>query len=136
MTKKIIDSNSARNLFEEQIENDLEIRLKLKDDIYAQNLYAALCNIQWIYKDVFELIKREKFATYSWRGAGELIARLRDQGETYLDYYFSGMFFDDYEDGLQRYQKTGFVREGVVTEEIRQDLDRLGWIPLEYDEDE
>ena len=45
---------------------------------------------------------------------GGLVARLRDEGEDYIDYYcnFSG------ENG---------VPEGEITEEVRKDIESLGW---------
>jgi hypothetical protein len=31
---------------------------------------------------------------------------------------------------------TGYVPEGKVTDEIREDLKKLGWVPIEWPDDE
>ena len=56
---------------------------KVKDKRYAQNIYAALCNMRWQATDVVPILKDE-FWTCSWRSAGSVVATLRDSGD-YLD---------------------------------------------------
>jgi len=54
---------------------------------------------------------------------------MRMQGD-YIDWYCSGIgsgLGNGDEDGTKNY-----VPEGVVTEEIENDLRLLGWIPVEY----
>jgi hypothetical protein len=49
----------------------------------AVAVYDALCNVEW---------ERNDGRTYSctWRGASELIAGIREQGEHDLEFYYSG----------------------------------------------
>jgi hypothetical protein len=84
-------------------------------DVYSQNLYAALCNNRFFYND-------EEW-TCSWRYAGGIIADLRSNGEDYMDWYCSGI------GGLNQ----NYVGESVVTDEIRLDLMKLGWVVKPYE---
>ena len=59
------------------------IENKCKNPIYAQNLYAAMCN-NWFEKAGLEW-------TTSWRGAGSIIATIRNCREDYIDWYCSGI---------------------------------------------
>jgi hypothetical protein len=99
------------------LERDLQrsdkIIEKVKSIDYAQALYAALCNTTWIPKDVMELLKNEGYSC-SWRFAGGLVSRLRGHGD-YMDFYCSGI-------------AEGYIPEGVVINEIRQDLSEIGWV--------
>ncbi len=119
------------------VTNDSEIVQKIQSSRrYAQNLYAAFCNMQWQPADVVTILK-DQYWTASWRAAGGIVARLRDQNEDYLDYYCSGMGgLADYDrDPTEWREETGFVPEGTVTDEVRADLARLGWHPVPYDDD-
>lgn len=82
--------------------------------VYCQNLYSALCNNRFFYGD-------EEW-TCSWRTSGGIVADLRNEGESYIDYYCSGMV-----------DKPGYVPEGDVTDEIRLDLMKLGWVVRPYE---
>lgn len=95
---------------------------KVKDDNYAQNLYAAMCNNEFVKNEVIPIL-REEFWSCSWRYAGELVANLRQKGD-YVDWYCSGMMWDS--ENVPAY----FVSEGTVTDEIRTDLKLLGWIVI------
>lgn len=110
---------------------------KCKQNYYAQNLYAAMCNMRWQKVDVMPILKDEYWSA-SWRGSGGIVARIRDCGEDYLDYYCSGIVggisYDTTEDERIMAEK-GFVPEGVVTEEIETDLRQLGWQPSPWPED-
>lgn len=86
----------------------------IHSELYSQNLYAALCNNRFFYND-------EEW-TCSWRMSGGIVADLRDKGETYLDWYCSGIG-----------QKAGYVAESVITEEISLDLMKLGWTIKPYE---
>jgi hypothetical protein len=81
---------------------------------YSQNLYAAICN------NLFH--KEGKEWSCSWRYSGGIIADLRDVGENYLDFYCSGIG-----SGIE-----GYVGESFVSDEIREDLLKLGWTITEY----
>jgi hypothetical protein len=52
---------------------------------------------------------------------------MREEGD-YIDWYCSGCGLEA--DGDEDEAK-GYVPEGQVTEEIQQDLFRLGWIPVD-----
>jgi len=86
-----------------------------ESDRYAQNLYAAMCNNDFIKNDVWPILQQETWGC-SWRYAGGIVADMREQGD-YIDWYCSGIGADD-----------GMVCESVVTDEIREDLLKLGWI--------
>jgi hypothetical protein len=85
-------------------------------ETYAQNLYAAMCNNGFIKLDVMPILKNEEWSC-SWRYAGGIVAHMRQQGD-YIDYYCSGIGASS----------EGHVGEGCITEEIREDLQRLGWM--------
>lgn len=107
---------------EYELRSSEKIVKKCKESIqYSQNLYAALCNNNFIKND-------EKWSC-SWRHSGGIIANLREEGD-YIDWYCSGMGDGgDYEDenGVFSQVKKGNVSEGFVTEEIRKDIGELGW---------
>lgn len=110
--------------------NDMEYDLVTTDWIlekarnsesYAQNLYAAICNNQFVKNDVWPRLKDERWSA-SWRYAGGIVADMRQEGD-YIDWYCSGIGSDN----------NGYVGEGHVTDEIRNDLLKLGWIVVEDD---
>jgi hypothetical protein len=97
-------------------------------DGYAQNLYAAMCNMQFQKLDVVPILKEELWSC-SWRSAGGIVADMREEGD-YINWYCSGMG-----EGLGNGDISGvkgYVPEGVVTEEIKEDLKQLGWVPVEW----
>jgi len=107
-------------------------------DSYAQNLYAAMCNNDFTKRELWPILKEEKWSA-SWRYAGGIIADMRQEGD-YIDWYCSGMGglnqeYDQKETNEQWQKRTGYVPESVVTEEIEQDLHRLGWIVIPYEDD-
>jgi hypothetical protein len=107
-------------------------------DSYAQNLYAAMCNNDFTKRELWPILKEEKWSA-SWRYAGGIIADMRQEGD-YIDWYCSGMGglnqeYDQKETNEQWQKRTGYVPESVVTEEIEQDLNRLGWIVIPYEDD-
>lgn len=110
------------------------------DDVYAQHLYAALCNNEFIRNDVWPILTDKKWSC-SWRSAGGVIANMQENGD-YIDWYCSGIRNDpDMDDDQfrqltkeqQEYylQSKAHVNEGVVTDEIRDDLFKLGWLVSE-----
>lgn len=102
---------------------------KVKEDRYAQNLYAAMCNMQWQRTEVIPILKDELWYV-SWRSSGAIVAELQGDGD-YLDWYCSGMgegLGNGDPDGTK-----GYVAESEVTDEIKQDLATLGWHPVPWD---
>ncbi len=97
-------------------------------DTYAQNHYAAMCNMQFIKLDVMPILKNQRWSA-SWRHAGGIIADMREQGD-YIDWYCSGIGNAELGNGLE---ESKYVPEGVVTEEIANDLKTLGWVAVEWD---
>jgi hypothetical protein len=98
-----------------------------ESDTYAQNLYAAICNNDFCKREMWPILKEEYWSA-SWRHAGGIIADMREEGD-YIDWYCSGIG-----DGLGNGDATGikgYVSESVVTEEIKDDLYKLGWLVIE-----
>lgn len=111
---------------------------------YAQNIYAALCNQDWQRNDVWPRLKGETWSC-SWRYAGGIVADMVETGD-YIDWYCSGIrggadeqdLADMTDEARAKYHwcMENFVSEGTVTDEIREDFFKLGWIPVENDENE
>jgi hypothetical protein len=124
---------------EQDIWQDTEIlnKIRTRDD-YAQNLYAAFCNMQWCPREIFPAIRqdpKQDLWAASWRGAGGLIADWRGEGN-YMDWYCSGMgglATYDLKEGDEYMAEHKYVPEGTITEEIEQDLNRLGWFPVPWE---
>ncbi len=143
------DATAADNDWAEQEhKNDLEYDLRTTDwvlakararDSYAQNIYAALCNMRWQKLDVMPILK-EELCSYSWRYAGGIVADMLQKGD-YIDWYCSGMGglnqeYDAKETNEEWQKRTGYVPESVITDEIREDFKKLGWIPVPWEEDD
>ena len=124
--------------------NNLEYDLRSTDwilekarasDNYAQNIYAALCNNDFMKLAVVPILKEETWSC-SWRHAGGIVADILGKGD-YIDWYCSGIGNHEKGFGLDGYTPTpdpdgrDYVPESVVTEEIREDLKKLGWVPAE-----
>lgn len=121
----------------EDIRNCPEMMAKIRadDKRYAQNLYAAWCNMQWCKRDTWPVLA-EDYWTASWRGAGGIVANLRNKGEDYMDYYCSGIRDVSWnEEENKTWDPLGYASEGEITDEIATDLDKLGWFPVPYDDD-
>lgn len=115
-------------------ENNLEWDLRSTDwiltkvrssDVYAQNLYAAMCNNSFQRNEVWPRLQDRTWSC-SWRYAGGIIADMLGSGD-YIDWYCSGIL----DPGVPA---DGFVPEMVVTDEIREDLFRLGWVVISDDD--
>lgn len=98
------------------IESHPELLKKIRGNIvYAQNLYAALCNNDFIKLDPWAILNNTVW-NCSWRMAGAYVADLRACGENYMDFYCSGIS-----------DQPGFQTESDVTREILADLNSIGW---------
>lgn len=97
---------------------------------YAQNLYAALCNIEFVKNEIWPLLKDQRWSA-SWRYAGGIVADMREEGD-YIDWYCSGIQGEPDDDWVD----LGHVPEGTVTDQVREDLFKLGWIPIESQNNE
>ena len=96
---------------------------------YAQNLYAAMCNNDFQKNEVWPQLKNQTWSC-SWRYAGGIVADMRQEGD-YIDWYCSGIQGEPDADWVD----LGHVPEGTVTDEIQEDLLKLGWIPREWKDD-
>ena len=111
------------------------------NEAYAQNIYAAMCNREFVKNDVWPILTDKRWSC-SWRSAGGIVANMVEKGD-YIDWYCSGiqtvMSDEEYQDLTKEQQerylyiKTNFVGEGIVTDEVREDLLKLGWIVVEDD---
>lgn len=138
---KFDDPNSHKDNLEYDLRTTDWILEKVRNsESYAQNLYAAMCNTNLIKNDVWPILTEKKWHC-SWRSAGGIIADMREEGD-YIDWYCSGIRdtgpMDDEEfNSLTKQQQEhyiitkSYVSEGVVTDEIRADLLKLGWIVVE-----
>ena len=140
MFEKIIDEHSHKFEDPKSGVNNLEYDLLTTDwilekvrgnDNYAQNLYAAMCNNGFIRLAVIPVLKGEEWGC-SWRSAGGIIADMQEKGD-YIDWYCSGIGNKESGYGLDHYEPTPdpdgreYMPEGCITDEIRNDLQRLGW---------
>jgi hypothetical protein len=108
-----------------------------ESDVYAQNLYASMCNREFIKHDVMSILKNQRWSC-SWRYAGGIVADMQEKGD-YIDWYCSGirdtrtLSASEFavlteQEQLAYKEGEGYVGEGFVTDEIREDLFRLGWV--------
>lgn len=128
--------------------NNLEYDLRSTDwivnkaqnsDVYAQNLYAAMCNREFTKNEVWPLLTEQRWSC-SWRHAGGIVADMREKGD-YIDWYCSGIrnewSDEDFRNASKEAQeeylitKNQYASEGEVTDEIREDLLKLGWVVID-----
>jgi len=128
-----LDPEWAKNNLEYDLRESEYIVDKCRNDpAYAQNIYAALCNNCFTKNEVIPILM-EKTWSCSWRYAGGIVADLVGEGD-YLDWYCSGIRG---EVDLSEYFNTSrqHVPESHVTDEVREDLFKLGWIVVTNDEE-
>ena len=112
-----------RNLEHDLLDSKL-IEAKCRaSTIYSQNLYAALCNNEWVPEDIWRILS-DQYWLCSWRYAARIVATLRGEGD-YIDWYCSGITGDS---------APGSISEGTVTDEIKQDLQSIGWYRINASE--
>jgi hypothetical protein len=121
------EGNRAHEQDPEWAKDNMEYDLRSTDwilakvrnsQVYAQNLYAAMCNNYFQKRDVMPILT-DKTWSCTWRSSGRIVADMREEGD-YLDWYCSGIL-DDLEGA------PAYVSEGAVTKEIEADLLTLGW---------
>ena len=130
MYKNVFLTHNTRFEDPEKKVNDMEYDLLTTDwilekarnsETYSQNLYAAMCNNEFVKNDVWPRLQDKRWSC-SWRYAGGVIADMLQEGD-YIDWYCTGIGSDN----------NGYVGEGYVTDEIRDDLLKLGWIVIDDD---
>jgi hypothetical protein len=141
MFQKIIEDADKKWQTPESIKDNMEYDLVTTNWIlekvrssksYAQNLYAAMCNNDFMKREMWPILKEQTWSC-SWRSAGGIIADMRQSGD-YIDWYCSGIRNDNaYNPDINVAYSNGYVPESVVTEEIENDLHRLGWLVVKYD---
>lgn len=136
--QKFADPESRKNNLEyDLVTTDWILAKARASDSYAQNIYAALCNMQWCRIEMIPYLRQDPDKDLwhcSWRYAGGIVADMLQKGD-YIDWYCSGISNGDepdvYEQGFDLKRK-GYVPESVVTEEIERDFLSLGWVPVPY----
>jgi hypothetical protein len=132
---KFEDPESRVNSMEyDLLTNDWILEKARSSDSYSQNLYAAICNNDFFKLEVVPILRQDPekdFWSASWRAAGGIVADMLQKGD-YIDWYCSGMGglnqeYDNKETNEQWQKRTGYVPEGCITDEIRNDLQQLGW---------
>jgi hypothetical protein len=141
----IVDPEWQKDNMEYDLRSTQWIIDKVKnDEVYAQHLYASMCNNDFTKNDVWPILTDKRWSC-SWRRAGGIIADMQEKGD-YIDWYCSGIrdskILDDDEfralnkEQQEHYiQSKKFVPESVVTDEIREDLLKLGWIVIDGSEE-
>ena len=138
--ERLTDPEWQKNNLEYDLRSTKWICDKAKaNESYAQNIYAAMCNMQFQRIDVWNILTNERWSC-SWRSAGGIVADMVEQGD-YMDWYCSGMggLTQDYLGGETEEEwqsRTKFVPEGTVTDEVREDLRRIGWVAVEWADDD
>jgi hypothetical protein len=137
----IVDPEWQKDNMEYDLRSTQWIIDKVKnDEVYAQHLYATMCNNDFTKNDVWPILTEKRWSC-SWRHAGGIVADMQEKGD-YIDWYCSGIrdskiLDDDEFSALTKEQQESyiqgkkFVPESCVTDEIREDLLKLGWIVVD-----
>jgi hypothetical protein len=137
LTKEVDPNWAKHNLEHDLRSSDWMLEKVRNSDVYAQNLYAAMCNNTFQEIEMWQILTDQSWGC-SWRYAGGIIADMQQKGD-YIDWYCSGiqssltdaeyMSMTDQEKEIADRLKD-YVGEGFVTDQIREDLRKLGWIVL------
>jgi hypothetical protein len=118
---------------EADLKSNTEVCQKIAtDEVFAQHVYAALCNQRYFRSDVSH--DEQEAWSCSWRYAAGLIAEIRNEHyhtpqntgieEDYIHWYCSGM-------GVLE----GAAEEGAVTNDVRDMFTTMGWNIVAYPSD-
>ena len=143
--EKLTDTDWQKNNMEFDMRSADWMVAKVRESrVYAQNLYAAMCNNDFQQLEVWPILKDQRWGC-SWRSAGGIVADMRGEGD-YIDWYCSGIknsassLLEDGEwERMTIEQQTfykeseAFVGEGMITDEIMADLKKLGWTFIDGD---
>lgn len=147
--REIFERENTPEFKQHNLEYDLRSTQWIVDKVraseaYAQNLYAAMCNNDFVKNEIWPILQ-EKSWHCSWRYAGGIVAHMRAEGD-YIDWYCSGIRdnTDPTEEEWNSWSSqeqlnwtniySKYVSESTVTDEIREDLLKLGWKVLPYDD--
>lgn len=152
-----LDFRKNQELREQTVEwqtDNLEYDLRTNEDLclkakhneqFAQNLYAAMCNNEFIKNQPWNILQDKRWSC-SWRHAGGIISDMIQSGD-YIDWYCSGILNDISDEEYSQMSKTeqeryiwvknNYVSESYITDEVRDELHKLGWIvaPEEFTPD-
>jgi hypothetical protein len=140
--ENMLDPNWQKDNLEYDLRSTDWILEKVRNsESYAQNLYAAICNNDFVKAEMWPLLRMDPdkdLWSASWRSAGGIVADMRQEGD-YIDWYCSGSGglnreYEGKETNEEWQKRTGYVPESVVTEEIEKDLYKLGWVVVKYDD--
>lgn len=132
--ENMVDPKWKNNNLEHDLRSTDWILGKVRSNTdYAQNLYAALCNNEFTKREMWPVLKEEKWSC-SWRYAGGIIANMRQEGD-YMDWYCSGIKGTIDPPYYGEPERHTFVSESVITEEIKDDLFKLGWLVVPESKD-
>jgi len=94
------------NLERDLINSDV-VRAQVQTDrTFAKELYAALCNMQFVHRDMEH--PEADYWSCSWRYAGSIVSHIESVGGDYIDYYCAG-------------------NEGTISPRVTEVLTTLGW---------
>ena len=137
MSKKRTTNLSPDNNLEYDLRSTDWILAKARaSESYSQNLYAALCNNEFRKIEIVAILRDDRWSC-SWRYAGGIIADMLGKGD-YMDWYCSGIGgvlgggSESNADAIFLAQQK-FVPESKITNEIREDLAKLGWQIIDQD---
>lgn len=99
------------NLERDLMNSDVVRTLVQSDPSFARELYAALCNTQFIHTSMH--VPDEEYWSCSWRYAGDLVSAIAAAGGDYMDYYCGG-------------------NEGDMSPRVAVLLSELGWSGSPY----
>jgi hypothetical protein len=111
---------------EKDLLNSQYIKEKCTNDTYAQNLYAALCNNEFTKNEVVPILKEEVWTLQLEICRGLSSSNTRECGTILIGTVVEltrGWNNDEPDD----WDETGFMPEGCVTDEIRNDLLHINW---------